>query len=144
MRDEAAFRVKTGLAEMLKGWRDHGRDHPRAGEGAENAGAAAVMVLERVPADIRDHVRARCGPPGCAARAAGVVHGRVLKETRSPSDEGAMRRALYPAAGLTLTLVGLMWVIVEVDRGQDIWRRHSAVGLVVAGVLMLMHWASQR
>ena len=53
MRDEATFRVKAGLAEMLKGGVI--MDVVTADEAAiaEAAGAAAVMALERVPADIR-------------------------------------------------------------------------------------------
>jgi pyridoxal 5'-phosphate synthase pdxS subunit len=53
MRDEATFRVKAGLAEMLKGGVI--MDVVDAGQAliAQEAGAAAVMALERVPSDIR-------------------------------------------------------------------------------------------
>jgi pyridoxal 5'-phosphate synthase pdxS subunit len=53
MRDEATFRVKVGLAEMLK--RGVIMDVVTAEQAkiAEAAGACAVMALERVPADIR-------------------------------------------------------------------------------------------
>ena len=53
MRDEATFRVKAGLAEMLKGGVIMDVVTPEQATVAENAGAAAVMALERVPADIR-------------------------------------------------------------------------------------------
>src|ERR1700726_1472032 len=53
MRDEATFRVKTGLAEMLKGGVIMDVVTPAQATVAEDAGAAAVMALERVPADIR-------------------------------------------------------------------------------------------
>ncbi len=53
MRDEATFRVKTGLAEMLKGGVIMDVVDPDQAKIAEDAGAAAVMALERVPADIR-------------------------------------------------------------------------------------------
>jgi pyridoxal 5'-phosphate synthase pdxS subunit len=53
MRDEATFRVKAGLAEMLKGGVIMDVVTPEQAELAEKAGAAAVMALERVPADIR-------------------------------------------------------------------------------------------
>jgi pyridoxal 5'-phosphate synthase pdxS subunit len=51
--ERATFRVKTGLAEMLKGGVI--MDVTDAGQAtvAEEAGAVAVMALERVPADIR-------------------------------------------------------------------------------------------
>jgi pyridoxal 5'-phosphate synthase pdxS subunit len=53
MRDEATFRVKAGLAEMLKGGVIMDVVTPEQARVAEDAGAAAVMALERVPADIR-------------------------------------------------------------------------------------------
>jgi pyridoxal 5'-phosphate synthase pdxS subunit len=53
MRDEATFRVKSGLAEMLKGGVIMDVVTPEQAKLAEDAGAAAVMALERVPADIR-------------------------------------------------------------------------------------------
>jgi len=53
MKQSDSFRVKVGLAEMLKGgviMDVVNAEHARI---AEDAGAAAVMALERVPADIR-------------------------------------------------------------------------------------------
>ncbi len=47
------FRVKSGLAEMLKGGVIMDVVTPEQAKVAEDAGAAAVMALERVPADIR-------------------------------------------------------------------------------------------
>jgi pyridoxal 5'-phosphate synthase pdxS subunit len=53
MRDEATFQVKAGLAEMLKGGVIMDVVTPEQAKVAEDAGAVAVMALERVPADIR-------------------------------------------------------------------------------------------
>ena len=53
MRDEATFRVKAGLAEMLKGGVIMDVVTPEEAKVAEDAGASAVMALERVPSDIR-------------------------------------------------------------------------------------------
>jgi pyridoxal 5'-phosphate synthase pdxS subunit len=53
MHDEATFRVKAGLAEMLKGGVIMDVVTPEQARIAEDAGACAVMALERVPADIR-------------------------------------------------------------------------------------------
>jgi len=53
MRDEATFRVKAGLAEMLKGGVIMDVVDSDQAKLAEDAGAAAVMALERVPSDIR-------------------------------------------------------------------------------------------
>jgi pyridoxal 5'-phosphate synthase pdxS subunit len=52
-RTEATFTVKSGLAEMLKGGVIMDVVTPEQAKIAEDAGAAAVMALERVPADIR-------------------------------------------------------------------------------------------
>ncbi len=49
MRDEATFRVKAGLAEMLKGGVIMDVVDPEQAKIAEDAGACAVMALERVP-----------------------------------------------------------------------------------------------
>ncbi|MBI2816800.1 MAG: pyridoxal 5'-phosphate synthase lyase subunit PdxS [Acidobacteria bacterium] len=51
--DEQLFRLKTGLAEMLKGGVIMDVTTAEQAKIAENAGAVAVMALERVPADIR-------------------------------------------------------------------------------------------
>jgi pyridoxal 5'-phosphate synthase pdxS subunit len=51
--ERATFRVKTGLAEMLKGGVIMDVVTPEQARIAEDAGACAVMALERVPADIR-------------------------------------------------------------------------------------------
>jgi pyridoxal 5'-phosphate synthase pdxS subunit len=48
-----AWRVKVGLAEMLKGGVIMDVTTAKQAEIAEKAGACAVMALERVPADIR-------------------------------------------------------------------------------------------
>jgi pyridoxal 5'-phosphate synthase pdxS subunit len=53
VRDEATFRVKAGLAEMLKGGVIMDVVDAEQARIAESAGAVAVMALERVPADIR-------------------------------------------------------------------------------------------
>ncbi|MDX6636838.1 MAG: pyridoxal 5-phosphate synthase pdxS subunit, partial [Solirubrobacterales bacterium] len=53
MAERATFRVKRGLAEMLKGGVIMDVTTPEQARIAEDAGATAVMALERVPADIR-------------------------------------------------------------------------------------------
>jgi pyridoxal 5'-phosphate synthase pdxS subunit len=52
---KGTFTVKTGLAEMLKGGVVMDVVTPEHAKIAEEAGACAVMALERVPADIRAH-----------------------------------------------------------------------------------------
>src|SRR5216110_1503622 len=51
--EEATWIVKKGLAQMLKGGVIMDVVTPEHAKVAEDAGACAVMALERVPADIR-------------------------------------------------------------------------------------------
>jgi pyridoxal 5'-phosphate synthase pdxS subunit len=51
--EEGTLRLKVGFAEMLKGGVIMDVTTPEQARIAEEAGAAAVMALERVPADIR-------------------------------------------------------------------------------------------
>ncbi len=53
MADVGTMRVKSGLAEMLKGGVIMDVVNAEQARIAEDAGAVAVMALERVPADIR-------------------------------------------------------------------------------------------
>ena len=52
-RQTGTYEVKRGLAEMLKGGVIMDVVNPEQAKVAEDAGATAVMALERVPADIR-------------------------------------------------------------------------------------------
>jgi pyridoxal 5'-phosphate synthase pdxS subunit len=83
MRDEATFRVKTGLAEMLKGGVIMDVVTPEQAKIAEDAGAAAVMALERVPADIRrDGGVARMSDPEMIAGIQQAVSIPVMAKAR--------------------------------------------------------------
>src|SRR5438034_8749152 len=53
MKETGTLRVKTGLAEMLKGGVIMDVTTAEQAKIAEDAGACAVMALERVPSDIR-------------------------------------------------------------------------------------------
>src|SRR5216110_805646 len=65
MHELGTMRVKSGLAEMLKGGVIMDVVDAEQAKIAENAGACAVMALERVPADIRrDGGVARMSDPG--------------------------------------------------------------------------------
>jgi len=83
MRDEATFRVKSGLAEMLKGGVIMDVVTPAQATIAEEAGAAAVMALERVPADIRrDGGVARMSDPEMIAGIQQAVSIPVMAKAR--------------------------------------------------------------
>ncbi len=63
--ESGTWRVKVGLAQMLKGGVIMDVVTPEHARIAEEAGACAVMALERVPADIRVHGGvARMSDPG--------------------------------------------------------------------------------
>lgn len=51
--EKGSFEVKVGLAEMLKGGVIMDVINPEQAKIAEDAGAVAVMALERIPSDIR-------------------------------------------------------------------------------------------
>ena len=53
MNRNEEWKVKVGLAEMLKGGVIMDVTSAKQARIAEEAGACAVMALERVPADIR-------------------------------------------------------------------------------------------
>jgi len=83
MRDEATFLVKTGLAEMLKGGVIMDVVSSEQASVAEQAGAVAVMALERVPADIRrDGGVARMSDPEMIAGIQEAVSIPVMAKAR--------------------------------------------------------------
>jgi pyridoxal 5'-phosphate synthase pdxS subunit len=83
MRDESTFQVKTGLAEMLKGGVIMDVVNAAQATVAEEAGAAAVMALERVPADIRrDGGVARMSDPEMIAGIQQAVSIPVMAKAR--------------------------------------------------------------
>jgi pyridoxal 5'-phosphate synthase pdxS subunit len=53
MMERGTFRVKSGLAEMLKGGVIMDVTTAEQAKIVEKAGAVSVMALERLPADIR-------------------------------------------------------------------------------------------
>ncbi|MGI8803971.1 MAG: pyridoxal 5'-phosphate synthase lyase subunit PdxS [Solirubrobacteraceae bacterium] len=83
MYDEATFRVKAGLAEMLKGGVIMDVVDADQARIAEAAGACAVMALERVPADIRrDGGVARMSDPAMIREIQDTVSIPVMAKAR--------------------------------------------------------------
>jgi pyridoxal 5'-phosphate synthase pdxS subunit len=83
MYEEATFAVKSGLAEMLKGGVIMDVVTPEHASIAEDAGACAVMALERVPADIRrDGGGARMSDPEMIAGIQEAVSIPVMAKAR--------------------------------------------------------------
>jgi pyridoxal 5'-phosphate synthase pdxS subunit len=77
------WRVKVGLAQMLKGGVIMDLVTPEQAKIAEDAGAVAVMALERVPADIRTQGGvARMSDPGMVQRIMESVSIPVMAKAR--------------------------------------------------------------
>jgi pyridoxal 5'-phosphate synthase pdxS subunit len=81
--DVGSFKVKVGLAQMLKGGVIMDVVTPEQAIIAEEAGAVAVMALERVPADIRvDGGVARMSDPGMIKEIIKAVSIPVMAKAR--------------------------------------------------------------
>ncbi len=81
--EQGALRLKTGLADMLKGGVIMDVTTPEQAEIAQEAGACAVMALERVPADIRrEGGVARMADPGLVRRIMNAVSIPVMAKVR--------------------------------------------------------------
>src|SRR5947208_749987 len=89
VHETGTFRVKRGLAEMLKGGVIMDVVTPDQAKIAEDAGASAVMALERVPFDIRrDGGVARMSDPEMIEGIKAVVTIPVMAKARigHPAD----------------------------------------------------------
>ena len=79
----ASFRLKAGLAQMLKGGVIMDVVTPEQAVIAEEAGACSVMALERVPSDIRSQGGvARMSDPGMISRIMEAVTIPVMAKVR--------------------------------------------------------------
>ena len=82
-REVGGIEVKRGLAQMLKGGVIMDVVTPDQAQIAEEAGAVAVMALERVPADIRAHGGvARMSDPGLIKEILDAVSIPVMAKVR--------------------------------------------------------------
>jgi pyridoxal 5'-phosphate synthase pdxS subunit len=95
------MKLKVGLAEMLKGGVIMDVTTAEQAKSAENAGAAAVMALERVPADIRKE--------GGVARMASI---KIIKEIMTAVSIPVMAKARigHFAEAQVLEAVGVDYV----------------------------------
>jgi len=83
VNQQEQFRLKVGLAEMLKGGVIMDVSTPEHALIAERAGAAAVMALERIPADIRrDGGVARMSDPAMIRKIQDAVTIPVMAKCR--------------------------------------------------------------
>ncbi len=90
LAETGTMRVKSGLAEMLKGGVIMDVVDAEQAVIAENAGACAVMALERVPADIRrDGGVARMSDPGMIREIQAAVSIPVMAKCERSSKTAA-------------------------------------------------------
>src|SRR2546425_1049333 len=105
METKGTLRVKTGLAEMLKGGVIMDVTSAEQAKIAEEAGAVSVMALERVPADIRPKGEAGTGNIVEAVRHMRALNAAIKRLTVLGREE---RMAEAKALGAPYDLV--VWV----------------------------------
>ncbi len=120
------WKVKTGLAQMLKGGVIMDVVNPEHAKIAEEAGACAVMALERVPADIR-----KAG--GVARMADPTVIEAIMKSVTIPVM--AKCRIGHFVEAQTLEAIGVDFideseVLTPADESHHIWKHDFKVPFV--------------
>ena len=126
MSDKDTFRVKVGLAEMLKGGVIMDVVSAEQAKIAEQAGAAAVMALERVPADIRrDGGVARMSPVSKIREIQRAVSIPVMAKCRI----GHVAEARILEA-LKVDFIDESEVLTPADEENHVWKRDFTVPFV--------------
>ena len=117
--EKGTWKTKTGLAQMLKGGVIMDVVTPEQAKIAEEAGACAVMALERVPADIRaDGGVARMADPLIITAIMGAVSIPVMAKCRI----GHFAEAQVLEA-LGVDFIDESEVLTPADENHHIWKR---------------------
>jgi pyridoxal 5'-phosphate synthase pdxS subunit len=124
--ESGTWKVKTGLAQMLKGGVIMDVVTPEHAKIAEDAGACAVMALERVPADIR-----RAG--GVARMADATIVEAIMKAVTIPVM--AKCRIGHFVEAQVLEALGVDFideseVLTPADDSHHIWKQDFKVPFV--------------
>ena len=124
--EDPRFRVKVGLAEMLKGGVIMDVTDASQARIAEDAGAAAVMALERVPSDIRSE--------GGVARMAAIDKIEEIMQTVS-IPVMAKCRIGHSAEARVLEALGVDFVdesevLTPADEENHVWKHDFTVPFV--------------
>src|SRR5208282_1527235 len=120
------WRVKVGLAEMLKGGVIMDVTTAQQAEIAEKAGACAVMALERVPADIRKEGGvARMAAPKIIREIMGAVSIPVMAKVRI----GHFAEAQVLEA-LEVDFIDESEVLTPADEEHHVWKHGFKVPFV--------------
>jgi pyridoxal 5'-phosphate synthase pdxS subunit len=124
--NENLWRVKVGLAEMLKGGVIMDVTNAKQAEIAEKAGACAVMALERVPADIRKE--------GGVARMASPKIIREIMATVSIPVMAKVRIGHFAEAqvleALKVDFIDESEVLTPADEEHHVWKHSFRVPFV--------------
>lgn len=114
--------IKTGFAQMLKGGVVMDVVTPEQAVIAENAGAVAVMALERVPADIRrDGGIARMSDPSLIVRIMEAVSIPVMAKCRIGHFAEAQ---ILEAVGVDCVDESEVLTVADPDHHIDKWKFH--------------------
>ena len=126
MNQQEQFRLKVGLAEMLKGAVIMDVMSADQAEIAQEAGAAAVMALERIPSEIRRHGGvARMSDPQMIRAIQKVVDIPVMAKCRI----GHMAEAQILEA-LEIDFVDESEVLTPADEEHHVWKHAFKVPFV--------------
>ncbi len=123
---KGSYEVKVGLAEMLKGGVIMDVTDAKQAKIAEDAGAVAVMALERIPADIRvDGGIARMSDPGMILDIQKTVSIPVMAKCRI----GHFAEAQILEA-LEIDFIDESEVLTPADEANQIWKHSIKVPFV--------------
>jgi len=126
VNQQEQFRLKVGLAEMLKGAVIMDVMSAEQAEIAQEAGAAAVMALERIPSEIRRHGGvARMSDPQMIRAIQKVVDIPVMAKCRI----GHMAEAQILEA-LEIDFVDESEVLTPADEEHHVWKHGFKVPFV--------------
>jgi len=124
--EKGSWKVKTGLAQMLKGGVIMDVVTPEQAKIAEDAGACAVMALERVPADIR--------ASGGVARMADPTIVTAIMETVSIPVMAKCRIGHFVEAqvleALGVDFIDESEVLTPADENHHVWKHDFKVPFI--------------
>jgi pyridoxal 5'-phosphate synthase pdxS subunit len=120
------FLLKVGLAEMLKGGVIMDVTNPEQAKIAEDAGAVAVMALERIPADIRSD--------GGVAR---MSNPKMIKDIQSAVSIPVMAKCrighfaeAQVLQSLSIDFIDESEVLTPADEENHIWKQNFKIPFV--------------
>ncbi|MFL2998153.1 MAG: pyridoxal 5'-phosphate synthase lyase subunit PdxS [Candidatus Neomarinimicrobiota bacterium] len=124
--DKKNFKIKVGLAEMLKGGVIMDVTNPEQAKIAEDAGACAVMALERIPSDIRkDGGIARMSDPEMIKGIQEIVSIPVMAKCRI----GHLAEAQV-IESLEVDFIDESEVLAPADEHNHIWKHNYKIPFV--------------